>query len=63
MNPSELILIGANARANGQSIADNPFFKIDNMPINTKESAESWNDKAQAWNDGWFIEDVLREGK
>lgn len=51
---------GIIARSQGKSFLDNPFLKTENLPAQTGQSVESWNEKAQAWRDGWECENLLR---
>lgn len=56
----ELQQQGANARALGRSPIDNPFYRVEAMPISTGESTELWNAKAEAWGLGFTLEDAMR---
>lgn len=51
---------GANARAIGKSIIDNPFYKSENMPGQTGDEIDEWQLKVQAWELGWRIEDLMK---
>jgi hypothetical protein len=50
---------GANARAIGRSIIDNPFYKPENMPGQTGEEVAEWQLKVDAWELGWRIQDLM----
>lgn len=60
---SEYFMSGANAMALGMCFMDNPYYKQDAMPRATGESVEQWNRKAEAWNAGWAVEDIVRAGQ
>lgn len=51
---------GANARALGHSMFDNPHYRSEAMPAKTGESTEEWQLKAEAWELGWRAEDAMR---
>jgi hypothetical protein len=51
---------GANARARGESEASNPYYKSENMPAATGETVAEWQQKAEAWEFGWKMEDAMR---
>lgn len=60
---SEIQKQGANARANGLGIYDNPFLREAALPAATGESIETWCLKADAWELGWKAADAkMREG-
>jgi hypothetical protein len=51
---------GANARALGRSVFDNPYLKAENLPVKTGETVEEWSAKNAAWELGWRMEDAMR---
>lgn len=51
---------GANARALGRGIFDNPYFRGDNLPAKTGETIAAWQEKVEAWEFGWRMEDAMR---
>ncbi|TAX57099.1 hypothetical protein ELI01_18635 [Rhizobium leguminosarum] len=51
---------GANARALGKSVFDNPFLKSEEMPRATGETIEEWQAKHDAWELGWRMENAMR---
>lgn len=62
IDADEIQKMGANARALGRSVFDNPFYQAECMPAATGESINVWNGKAEAWNAGWRIEDAMKVG-
>jgi hypothetical protein len=60
MDADKLRLDGANARAMGHSVFDNPHFRSEAMPAATGESIEEWQQKCDAWYFGWVTEDAMR---
>lgn len=57
---TDIQLLGANARAQGLTVFDSPFYKPEAMPASTGETIEAWNAKQEAWSLGWTIEDAIR---
>lgn len=55
-----IISRGANARAAGVSVFDNPFLRLESLPATTGESIEEWQAKQSAWDFGWKAEDAIR---
>ena len=53
MDAIEIQQQGAHARLRGEHMVANPYYKARNMPFNTGESTEEWNQKAVAWRRGW----------
>jgi len=51
---------GAEARARGKSMFDNPYLQPDLMPARTSETLEVWQEKMLAWEYGWRVEDLQR---
>lgn len=51
---------GAEARAAGKSVFDNPFLRPEQMPAATGDSIEDWQRKHDEWDAGWKIEDAIR---
>lgn len=60
---NEIIQAGANARANGQSIFDNPYLKVEELPAAKGISLETWINKHDAWQHGYQLEDIVRMSK
>jgi hypothetical protein len=61
MTIEQIVQRGAEARAHGVlDELDNPYYKRENMPIATGESAEEWSAKAEAWLSGFKLEDAIR---
>ncbi|MGJ7570685.1 CrpP-related protein [Variovorax sp. RB2P76] len=63
MTSDSLETEGADARARGLSLFDNPFYKRDALPSKTHDSAATWSRKAEAWTRGWRSEDARRQGR
>lgn len=57
---AEIQKAGANARALGTCVTDNPYYKTDQMPAVTGQTVEDWNKKVEAWDFGWKMEDMMR---
>ena len=53
MDTSQIHAQGASARARGEHMVANPFYKARNMPFSTGESTREWSEKAAAWRRGW----------
>jgi hypothetical protein len=51
---------GANARAFGRSMFDNPYLKAEHLPAKTGETVEQWQVKHDLWELGWRAEDLMR---
>ena len=51
---------GANARARGASMFDNPYYRSELMPAQTGGSIEAWTAQVEAWHLGWAMEDAMR---
>ena len=51
---------GANSRALGSTLLDNPYYAEKNMPYKTGELQEVRQEKIAAWELGWRAEDLLR---
>lgn len=51
---------GAEARARGESVFDNPYLKSENMPNTTGETIDVWQSKQAQWELGWRAEDLMR---
>ena len=60
MNYKTLQKRGAEARAQGRSIFDNPFYASDMVPAISGDDILEWQNKVEAWNLGWKIEDAVR---
>ncbi len=54
---------GANARAYGLTVFDNPYLKADQCPAATGETLEQWQAKHSAWEFGWRMEDAIASGE
>ena len=52
---------GANARAAGGSVFDNPYGRTAAMPAATGESLAEWQLKYEAWRLGWEMENAMRQ--
>jgi hypothetical protein len=50
---------GANARARGASMFDNPFYRSELMPAQTGRSLEEWTAQVEAWHLGWSMQDAM----
>ena len=55
-----IVMRGANARAAGVSVFDNPFLKAANCPAATGGMIAEWLAKERAWDFGWQMEDAVR---
>jgi hypothetical protein len=53
---------GAEARARGANLFDNPFYRSEAMPAQTEQALEEWQADAEAWEAGWRLEDAVRGG-
>ncbi|MDR3418563.1 MAG: hypothetical protein P4L83_20525 [Nevskia sp.] len=53
MISSDIQQLGAHARARGEHMVCNPYYKARNMPLATGEPVASWDEKARAWRLGW----------
>lgn len=51
----QIQLFGANARARGEPLASNPYWKRDEAL-----TAEEWSRRLELWEAGWRIEDLMR---
>jgi hypothetical protein len=51
---------GAEARARGESMFDNPYLRPEAMPKITGEGIAEWSAKHDAWELGWRAEDLMR---
>lgn len=60
MSPGEIQKAGAVARAGGRSMFDNPYLKLENMPVSTGEPIAEWARRERAWNLGWEMENAMR---
>lgn len=60
MSIEDLQKAGANARAQGRSVFDNPFLKSENCPAHTGDTIKEWERKERAWNLGWEMENAMR---
>lgn len=56
---SELRRQGADARAVGRAVFENPLYSADRAPPTTGEPIPHWIEKVGAWNLGWRIEDSV----
>ncbi|GAB2182689.1 hypothetical protein DLREEDagrD3_29120 [Denitratisoma sp. agr-D3] len=56
----EIQKAGANARAMGASLLDNPYYKSEAMPAATGESIQDWQAKAKNWEFGWEMEGMAQ---
>lgn len=56
----ELQKQGANARALGRSVFDNPLYAAAKMPAVTGEGVDEWARKEQLWRTGWEMENAIR---
>ncbi len=54
---------GANARAMGFHSSDNPMCKSENVPAKTGDTKQQWQDKYDAWERGWKLEDAILGGR
>ncbi|MFM9925300.1 CrpP-related protein [Variovorax sp. H27-G14] len=63
MTVDTLETTGADDRAHGLSLFDNPLYNRAAMPSTTGESAATWSQKAEAWTRGWQQEDARRLGE
>jgi hypothetical protein len=54
---------GAEARARGESVFDNPYAEPENMPSAADEGTVEWLEKHDAWVVGWRLEDLTRDGQ
>ena len=51
---------GVNARVRGETEINNPYYKPYNMPAQTGETIEAWQEKVESWSFGWKMEDMMR---
>lgn len=51
---------GAQARARGATLFENPYTRPENLPAATGEPQAAWEAKHKAWIDGWDAEDHAR---
>jgi hypothetical protein len=61
---SELLQIqrfGANAKAQGRSIFDNPYLKKSALPAFSGDTPEQWEAKRAAWEIGYRVEELMRQ--
>jgi len=60
MNLKTLQNRGAEARAHGAALLDNPFYQTKYMPAITGDTIDVWQKQADAWAFGWQMEDEMR---
>lgn len=60
---NEIIQAGANARASGQSMFDNPYLRSEELPAQSGISLEVWQSRHDAWHHGYEMEDMVRMNK
>jgi hypothetical protein len=58
----EIQQAGANAKALGASIFDNPYLKSDALPANSGDTPEQWEAKRLNWEIGYRAEELMRDG-
>jgi hypothetical protein len=61
-NLLEIQRAGANAKARGESIFDNPYLKSAALPANSGDTPEQWEAKRLNWEIGYRAEELMRHG-
>lgn len=52
---------GANAKARGESVFDNPYLRQPALPAYSGDTAEEWDTKRLNWEIGYRVEELIRD--
>jgi hypothetical protein len=63
MSFKQLYSDGVAARCGGKTMLENPFYRPENLPVETASAYRAWQIKAEAWEQGWRAQDVLAAPK